>query len=191
MGKVARDRKKKFIKKAKESHELLKIKFDLILIKGLLIQDKDDQNQNKEIIHMINFLFDALEAIPEKNTVYALIKSNCSLKYDLNTLKNNINAFKAKFTYHQLFAISEMPEAVFQKYLYEHNIFEIKSQKIMVMFDFSFLKEIIIKLMKALSDINAYLFYSFDEFFSSLNSLDEKFKKLYDILESNEKENSL
>lgn len=140
---------------------------------------------------MINFLFDALEAIPEKNTVYALIKSNCSLKYDLNTLKNNINAFKAKFTYHQLFAISEMPEAVFQKYLYEHNIFEIKSQKIMVMFDFSFLKEIIIKLMKALSDNNAYLFYSFDEFFSSLNSLDEKFKKLYDILESNEKENSL
>ena len=61
----------------------------------------------------------------------------------------------------------------------------------MVMFDFSFLKEIIIKLMKALSDINAYLFYSFDEFFSSLNSLDEKFKKLYDILENNEKENSL
>ena len=109
----------------------------------LLIQDKDEQNQNKEIIHMINFLFDALEAIPEKNSVYALIKSNCSLKYDLNTLKNNINAFKAKFTYHQLFAISVMPEAVFQKYLYEHNIFEIKSQKIMVMFDFSFLNEII------------------------------------------------
>ena len=45
----------------------------------LLIQDKDEQNQNKEIIHMINFLFDALEAIPEKNSVYALIKSNCSL----------------------------------------------------------------------------------------------------------------
>ena len=88
---------------------------------------------------MTNFIVDALEAIPEKNSVYALIKSNCSLKYYLNTLKNNINAFKAKFTYHQLFAISVMPEAVFQKYLYEHNIFEIKSQKIMVMFDFSFL----------------------------------------------------
>ena len=47
----------------------------------------------------------------------------------MNTLKDNINVFKAKFTYHQLFAINEMPEAVFQKYLYEHNIFEIKSQK--------------------------------------------------------------
>ena len=117
------------------------LEINLIFI--LLIQDKDEQNQNKEIIHMINFLFDALEAIPEKNSVYALIKSNCSLKYDLNTLKNKINAFKAKFTYHQLFAISVMPEAVFQKYLYEHNIFEIKSQKIMVMFDFSFLNEII------------------------------------------------
>ena len=64
------------------------------------------------------------------------------------SIKKYINAFKAKFTYHQLFAISVMPEAVFQKYLYEHNIFEIKSQKIMVMFDFSFLNEIIITLMK-------------------------------------------
>ena len=58
------------------------LEINLIFI--LLIQDKDEQNQNKEIIHMINFLFDALEAIPEKNSVYALIKSNCSLKYDLN-----------------------------------------------------------------------------------------------------------
>lgn len=139
------------------------LEINLIFI--LLIQDKDEQNQNKEIIHMINFLFDALEAIPEKNSVYALIKSNCSLKYDLNTLKNNINAFKAKFTYHQLFAISVMPEAVFQKYLYEHNIFEIKSQKIMVMFDFSFLNEIIITLMKHYQTIMHIYFILLMNFF--------------------------
>ena len=139
------------------------LEINLIFI--LLIQDKDEQNQNKEIIHMINFLFDALEAIPEKNSVYALIKSNCSLKYDLNTLKNNINAFKAKFTYHQLFAISVMPEAVFQKYLYEHNIFEIKSQKIMVMFDFSFLNEIIFTLMKHYQTIMHIYFILLMNFF--------------------------
>ena len=139
------------------------LEINLIFI--LLIQDKDEQNQNKEIIHMINFLFDALEAIPEKNSVYALIKSNCSLKYDLNTLNNNINAFKAKFTYHQLFAISVMPEAVFQKYLYEHNIFEIKSQKIMVMFDFSFLNEIIITLMKHYQTIMHIYFILLMNFF--------------------------
>ena len=53
---------------------------------------------------MINFLFDALEAIPEKNTVYALIKSNCSLKYDLNTLKNNMPYFS--FFSHKFFDLN-------------------------------------------------------------------------------------
>lgn len=61
----------------------------------------------------------------------------------------------------------------------------------MVIFDFSFLKEIIIDLLKILSEKNLNYFNSFDEVFNHLNEKDIKYQCLYNVLESAEKENML
>ena len=63
------------------------------------------------------------------------------------------------------------------------------AEKILVIWDFAFLSEIFMKLLKLYNEKDCYLFYSFDEFFEPLNKIYEKFKRLYQILAPIEIEN--
>ena len=149
---------------------------------------KNEENK-KEILLKTNFLVDATESTPETNSIICLINKHCSLKYDMNTYENNIKSFPRKFTYEELFSISELPEELFKQFLYENNIFELGSEKILCKYDFSFLKNILLDLLKIISDNNSYLFYSCDEIFVGLNKTDNKYSKLYKVLKPIQKEN--
>lgn len=150
----------------------------------------DNSSDKKEIIMKQNFFVEAKEKDTEKNSIYNIIKDNSSLKYDMITLENNINSFKKKLSFKDLFSLSELSAEKFQEYLKEKNIFEY-NQKIMVKFDFDFLSNIIIKLLKQLVEINEFYFNSNDMIFKNLISNEPSFAKLYDILGKNEKESIL
>ena len=82
-----------------------------------------------------------------------------------------------------------MPKEYFNKYLSQNKIFE--KQKIMVIDDIDFIKNILINLLKSLTEKNKIYFNSYDEIFSYLISISPSFNKLYELLEIEEKENIL
>ena len=105
----------------------------------------ENENNKKEIFSQTNFMVDAIESTPETNSILFTMKKYCSLKYDYANFTSNVNTFKKKFTFEELLSTSELPKKLFIDYLDKNNIFEL-SNKIMAIFDFSFLKEIIIDL---------------------------------------------
>ena len=154
----------------------------------LLIQDKEEGSNKKEIILKADHSIEATSITPRKFYIYNLLKKFCILKYDINTGENNILSFKQKYTLKNLFSLCDLPSTQFEQLIKETHIFQYNDE-ITCIFDFNFLADFLGPLLKSLSYSNKYKFNSLDEIFEILVSTDNNMINVTKKLNQNEKRN--
>ena len=154
----------------------------------LLIQDKEEGSNKKEIILKADHSIEATSITPRKFYIYNLLKKFCILKYDINTGENNILSFKQKYTLKNLFSLCDLPSTQFEQLIKETHIFQYNDD-IACIYDFNFLTEFLGPLLKSLSYNNKSKFNSVDEIFKTLVDTDSNMAYVVDNLNINEKKN--
>ena len=154
----------------------------------LLIKDKEEDPNKKEIILKADHSIEATSITPRKFYVYNLLKKFCTLKYDLSTGENNISSFKQKYTLKNLFSLCDLPSTQFDMLIKETHIFQY-NEYITCIFDFNFLTDFLGLLLKSLSYNNKSKFNSLDEIFDILLDTDSNMDIVVNKLNQNEKKN--
>ena len=154
----------------------------------LLINDKEEDSNKKEIILKADHSIEATSITPRKFYIYNLLKKFCILKYDINTGENNISSFKQKYSLKNLFSLCDLPSTQFQQLIKETHIFQYNDE-ISCIYDFNFLTDFLGPLLKSLSYSNKSKFNSIDEIFDIFVNTDNNMNNVVNKLNQNEKRN--
>ena len=154
----------------------------------LILQNKDDNSNNKEIILKADHSVEATSTTPRKYYIYNLLKKFCTLKYDTSTGQNNLSSFKQQYSLNNLFSLCDLPSNQFNKLISETHIFEY-NENITCLFDFNCVIEIVGALLKSLSYLNKYTFKHLDEIYQLFLSTDSHFNEVINKMNYNEKKN--
>ena len=154
----------------------------------LILKDKNQNQNQKEIILKADHSIEATSITPRKYYIYNLLKKFCVLKYDTSTGENNLSLFKQKYSLKDLFSLCDLPSLQFNELILEKHIFEYDENTVCI-FDFSFVIEIIGPLLKSLSYHNKYKFNTLDEMFQILLSTDSQIIDVINKMNQNEKRN--
>jgi hypothetical protein len=154
----------------------------------LIVQNKEDNSNNKEIILKADHSVEATSTTPRKYYIYNLLKKFCTLKYDTSTGQNNLSSFKQIYSLKNLFSLCDLPSVQFNKLILETHIFEY-NENIACLFDFNCVIEIVGALLKSLSYHNKYKFNNLDEIFQLFLSTDSQFNEVINKMNYNEKRN--
>ena len=154
----------------------------------LLIKDKDEDSNKKEIILKADHSIEATSITPRKYYIYNLLKKFCILKYDIAKGQNNISSFIQKYTLKDLFSLCDLPSTQFNELIKETHIFQY-NEEIACIFDFNFLTEFLGPLLKSLSFSNKYKFNSINEIFEILINTDSNMTTIVNQFNDNEKKN--
>ena len=154
----------------------------------LILQNKDDNSNNKEIILKADHSVEATSTTPRKYYIYNLLKKFCTLKYDTSTGQNNLSSFKQQYSLNNLFSLCDLPSNQFNKLISETHIFEY-NENITCLFDFNCVIEIVGALLKSLSYLNKYTFTNLDEIYQLFLSTDYHFNEVINKMNYNEKKN--
>ena len=154
----------------------------------LIVQNKDDNQNYKEIILKADHSIEATSTTPRKYYIYNLLKKFCTLKYDTSTGENNLSSFKQKYSLKDLFSLCDLPSVQFNQLISKTHIFEY-NENIACIYDFNFVIEIVGPLLKSLSYHNKCIFKSLDEMFQILLSTDSNLNEVINKMNNNEKRN--
>ena len=154
----------------------------------LLINDKEEGSNKKEIILQADHSIEATSITPRKFYIYNLLKKFCILKYDINTGENNISSFKQKYSLKNLFSLCDLPSTQFHQLIKETHIFQYNDE-ISCIYDFNFLTDFLGPLLKSLSYSNKSEFNSIDEIFDIFVNTDNNMNNVVNKLNQNEKRN--
>ena len=154
----------------------------------LIIKDKVEGSNQKEIILKADHSIEATSTTPRKYYIYNLLKKFCILKYDINSGESNISTFKQNYSLKDLFSLCDLPSVQFNKLISETHIFEYNDNTSCI-FDFNFVIQIIGPLLKALSYNNKYKFNNLSEMFEILLSTESNLNEVIGKMNQNEKKN--
>ena len=154
----------------------------------LIVKNKEENQNQKEIILKTDHSIEATSTTPRKYYIYNLLKKFCVLKYDTDTSENNLSSFKQKYSLKDLFCVCDLPSKQFNNLIEEMHIFEY-NENIACLFDFNFVIKILVPLLKALAYLNEYEFDNIDKMFQILLSTDSNFEEIINKMNKNEKRN--
>ena len=153
----------------------------------LLLKDKENYEDKKDIILKTDHCIEATNILPKKYYIYNLLKKFCLLNYDISTGQNNINSFKQIYSLEELFAMCDLPSKQFNELILETHIFKY-NEEISCIFDFQFIINFISDLLKGISITNKIFFDKIDNAITLLPA-DSKFKNVINSMNESEKRN--
>lgn len=153
----------------------------------LLLKNKENSEDKKEIILKTDHCIEATNILPKKYYIYNLLKKFCQLNYDTSTGQNNISSFKQNYSFDELFAMCDLPSKQFNELVLETHIFKY-NEDITCIFDFQFIINFLSDLLKGISLVNKKHFNRIDDLINLL-PVDSKFKITLNSMNENEKRN--